>query len=129
MPGKSSAQVVVSVDGRLSTGKVVNFATSAPGVFGALNQDYSLNTASNPAATGTVVQVFATGLPASGVTAKIADRVIGSPEYAGDAPGFAGLQQVNLRVPVDLGTTTTDLVLCGGGVCSPAVKLSIRSSQ
>ena len=129
LPGKASAQVVVTVDGRASTGKVINFSSSAPGIFGTLNQDYTLNGAANPALTGSVVQVYVTGLPATGVTAKIADRIIAMPEYAGAAPGFAGLQQVNLRVPADLGTMTTDVMVCGSGVCSPAGKLSIRSAQ
>ena len=70
---------------------------------------------SAPAAAGTVVQVFATGLPATGViTAKIHDRAVPTPEYGGAAPGFPGLQQVNIRVPGDLPTMQTWVYVCGG---------------
>ena len=75
LPGKASAQVVVTVDGRASTGKVVNFSSSAPGIFGTLNQDYTLNAAANPAITGSVVQVYVTGLPATGVTDRKSTRL------------------------------------------------------
>ena len=77
---------------------------SAPAIFSGaiLNQDYSQNKPSSPAPTGSVIQIFLTGLPATGVTGKIHDRDNLTPYYAGPAPGFVGVQQVNLVVPADL---------------------------
>ncbi len=117
LAGKQSARVVVSVDGNPSSAWIVNLAAAAPGIFpgAVLNQDWSVNGASAPAPAGSVVQVFATGLPATGViTAKIHDRTVPVPQYGGPAPGFPGVQQVNLVVPSDLPTMQTYVFVCGG---------------
>ena len=83
----------------------MNLASFAPGIFanGILNQDYSVNSSKQPAAPGSVIQMFATGLSGTGViTANIGSEVVAQPYYAGPAPGFAGLQQVDLILPSDL---------------------------
>ena len=106
----------------------MSLAPFAPGIFanGVLNQDYSLNSAKQPAAPGSVIQVFATGLSGTGViTAKIGSEVVTQPYYAGPAPGFAGLQQIDLILPTDLTGNTVNVSVCGGPtaaqvVCSPA---------
>ena len=129
---KSTAQVVVTLfDGRKSPARTVNIVASAPGIFtpGVLNQDNTVNTASNPAAAGSVIQVYCTGLQTVNVTAKLGVEIIGSPRYAGPAPGFLGLQQVNLDVPMTINSTSADLSLCTGTVCSPSVKVSIKPAQ
>jgi uncharacterized protein (TIGR03437 family) len=84
-----------------------------------LNQDGTLNTLENPAPAGTVLQIFATGLgpvdpPVSdGQTAAAEEplnRLMGSIQvlmdgisaevlFAGLAPGYVGLYQVNARLP------------------------------
>lgn len=128
-----SAQVIVNVDGTASAPLTVNLAPFAPGIFanGVLNQDYSLNSAKQPAAPGSVIQVYATGLSGTGViTAKIGSQVVTQPYYAGPAPGFAGLQQVDLILPADLTGNTVNVAVCGGPaaanvVCSPAVAVAI----
>ena len=117
LAGRATATAIVTVDGVSSLPFAVTLADSAPAIFshGVLNQNYDPNGASAPAAAGTVVQVFATGLPATGViTAKIHDRAVPTPEYGGAAPGFPGLQQVNIRVPGDLPTMQTWVYVCGG---------------
>jgi uncharacterized protein (TIGR03437 family) len=131
--GKPSARVVVSVDGNISTASTVNLANAAPGIFpgGVLNQDWNVNSGTATARVGSVVQVFATGLPSSGViTAKIHDRVVSVPQYGGPAPGFPGVQQVNLYIPSDLPTMQTYVFVCGGAtadqqVCSAPAKIWI----
>src|SRR5260370_35015653 len=80
-------------------------APLAPAIFknGVLNQDYSLNAAGSGAQPGSVIQIFATGLAGNGaITAKIGDRVIEQPNYAGPAPGLIGVQQVNVALPSDM---------------------------
>ena len=112
---------------------MVTLAPFAPGIFagGVLNQDGTRNSASAPALAGSVLQIFATGLSGSGTSSvQLAGRTITNLEYAGAAPGLAGVQQVNVQVPTDLLPMTTSVAVCGassGGqpVCSPAAPLVI----
>ena len=110
----------------------VSLAPVAPGIFGVLNQDNTLNGAAHPASSGSVIQVFATGLisaTSGAVSARIAGREILSLYYAGPAPGVPGMQQVNVTVPGDLPAMTTNVQLCAVAgdqpVCSPPVSLVI----
>jgi uncharacterized protein (TIGR03437 family) len=91
---------------------------SGSGQAAALNQDGSLNSGSNPAAQGSIVTLFATGLgpmkpqPADGVVPKAPaaqptlplvlniDPLNAVIRYAGDAPGLVeGAVQINAVVP------------------------------
>jgi uncharacterized protein (TIGR03437 family) len=123
--GQTSAQVTVTNGTVTSSPSTVNLTSSAPGIFvgagtqgAVLNQDYSANSAANPAARGTVVQIFATGQgavsnqPADGAGAPTSPTantpsnptvaIGGLPaavQFSGLAPGFVGLWQVNATVP------------------------------
>ncbi len=104
-PG-TTTNVTVNVGGTAVAGLSVPVAAAAPGIFAApggqvaaTNEDGSYNSASNPAARGSVVTFYATGdggLGASGVTVgAYAATVL----FSGPAPGFPGLMQVNARIP------------------------------
>lgn len=128
---KTSAQLIVTVDGVDSVPFAVSLTQLAPAIFnnGILNQDNSPNSSSNSAAAGTVVQIFATGwdrAPNTAVTARIGDRAVESLLYAGPAPGLIGVQQINFAIPSGLPVTTPDLRVCVNSVCSPPAKLSLR---
>jgi uncharacterized protein (TIGR03437 family) len=133
---RATAQVVVTVDGLASAPFTASLTPVNPGIFpsGILNQDLSVNSASNPAVIGSVIVVFATGLPteAGAITAKIRDREITALDYAGPAPTLVGVEQVNIRVPADLAPMTADVVLCGldlstgQKVCSPPAEVTLR---
>lgn len=117
LSGKTSSNLVVSVDGNAGPVTAVRLAPAAPAIFpgAVLNQDYGVNGESAVARSGSVLQIFATGLPAAGViTAKIHDRIIPVPQYGGPAPGLAGVQQVNVVVPSDLPSMQTWVFVCGG---------------
>ena len=130
LAGKASAQLVVSVNGQSSLARTVQVTEASPGIFGPVvfNQNGTVNSASNPADAGSVVVVYATGLPGAG-TGRIAEVDIPSPYYTGPAPGIPGVQQMNLAIPPGL-TGFTQLSICGGGrlgmVCSSGVPLAIR---
>lgn len=128
LAGRTSAQMQITVDGRSSVPVQVLLAPSAPAIFSGaiLNQDYTQNKASSPAMVGSVIMIFLTGLPASGVTGKIHDRDNLTPYYAGPAPGFPGVQQVNLVVPADLPAMTTEVKVCAAGVCTPPAPLTLK---
>ena len=127
---KSTATLVVTVDGVSSAPATVQLAPAWPAIFahGVLDQNNQENTAASPAADGTVLQVFATGIPAGAtVTAQIGSRTGIVPLYAGAAPDVPGVQQVNVAVPGDLTAGATQLTLCaavgGQQYCSPVYAL------
>ncbi len=136
LAGRTAAQVVVKVDGVSSVPLTAQLAAIAPGIFGTLNQDYTVNSAANAAPAGSVVQVFATGLPErapSTILAQVHDRDAAAPLWAGPAPGFAGVQQVNVWIPDDLPAMTTDIRVCAylperpaERICSPPSRITLR---
>lgn len=83
----------------------------------AINQDGTINSQTHPAPVGSVVAMYATGLgattpagvdgrPLNNLNAKygadVQVTVNGQPaavQYAGPAPGFAGLSQINVKIP------------------------------
>jgi len=129
----TSAQVIVTVDGTASAPFTVGLAPFAPGIFanGVLNQDYSVNSAQQPAAPGSIIQIYATGLSGTGaITANIGSEVVTQPYYAGPAPGYTGLQQVDLILPSNLTGSSVNVSVCGGAtaakaVCSPSASVAI----
>jgi uncharacterized protein (TIGR03437 family) len=108
---------------------------SGPGSI--LNQDYSVNTATNPAAPGSVVQVYGTGGGAvnppvtaggvagdtlSWVTLPYSATVNGEDAkvlYAGSAPGLVfGVYQFNVQLPADVTAGSAKIVLKVGDSAS-----------
>ncbi len=97
------------------------------------NSDGSVNSLTNPAAKNTYVTVYAAGLgtvkpplatgqapPASlsPTTAPVSAYIDGYPttvSYAGAAPGFPGLYQINLQIPLLSGAGARSLTIFAGG--------------
>ena len=156
--GTRETRVEVQYRGARSTAVRLSVAASAPGIFTAdstgrgpgaiLNQDYTLNSAANPAEKGSVVQIYATG---EGETdPQVADGRLASAEvlprpklpvsvkiggldaevqYAGAAPGLVvGLLQVNVRVPVNApsGNAVPVVLTVGSASSQPGVTLAVR---
>lgn len=158
--GRTETRVSVEYQGRRTAEVVVPVAAAAPAIFtlnaggtgpGAiLNQDSSVNSPTNPAARGSVIQIFATGggqTDPPGVDGRVAVPVFvpiplqtepvsvtigGLPaavQYAGAAPELvAGVMQVNAVVPERAPSgSAVPVVLTVGGVSSPAtVTVAIR---
>jgi uncharacterized protein (TIGR03437 family) len=130
LTGKSTSQMLVSVDGRNSTPVAVTLASAAPAVFtnGILNQDNTVNSTSNPAAHASTLQIFLTGLPpVAGAMVNIGNSSLQS-VFSGQAPGVPGLEQVNVMLPANL-TGTAQLTVCTSGpspVCTPAYSVTIQ---
>ena len=156
LAGRTTVQVLVENQGMRSLALTANVAATAPGIFtsdstgagqGAiLNQDYSINSASTPAAQGSVIQIFATGegqtlplgdtgsvtgatlaLPLAKVSAKVGDQPA-EVLYAGSAPGaVAGLFQVNVRVPSGItGNDVKVVIKVGDAESQPGVTVAVR---
>ena len=156
LPVNSRPQVVVSQGGALTVPEGITVAPTAPGIFaknqqgsgqGAiLNAQYVLVDASAPAAAGDVVQVFATGLgatnpavasgaaapgapPLAQVVATVTATIGGQPaqvQFAGLAPTFVGLYQVNVQIPSGLPPGPAALVLTAGPTTSNTVTLMLK---
>jgi uncharacterized protein (TIGR03437 family) len=130
---KTSASLVVTVDGSSSAPQTVALAPVWPAIFpnGVLNQDNTENKAGAAAMPGSVLQIFATGIPATAtVSVQIADRKNLIPLYAGVAPGLTGVQQVNAAIPADLAAGATQLIVCATAgsqqACSAAYPVVIQ---
>jgi uncharacterized protein (TIGR03437 family) len=132
LASSTSAQVVVTADGNSSPAATVQLATISPGIFGVLNQDNSINSTTNPAASGTIIQIFATGLISPVSSGQIITGLgnQGIPTlYSGAAAD--GVQQVNAQLPTNAASIPGTLVVCGTStsgslVCSPAFTLYVR---
>ena len=131
--GKITVQVEVERNGQRSAPIELHVVEASPAFFthnpngqgqaAALNQDGTLNSRDNPAALGSVIVLYATGLglfdqaledgevistepPFAGLRQPVT-VLIGSLEaevlYAGPAPGYvAGLVQINARIPTGI---------------------------
>ena len=137
----TTANIVVTSGTTTGQTMTVPLAATSPGLFnsiGAYNQDGTLNTSSNPAAAGSVLVLYATGLGQTdppgqdGVrygslvlaeTVAPATATIGGQTaqviYAGSAPGqIAGVMQVEAVVPSGAGTGPVAAIITVGGVTS-----------
>jgi uncharacterized protein (TIGR03437 family) len=129
----SSAQLSVSVNGQTSLPLTVPVAAFAPGIFSGavLNADSTVNSIGNGAAAGSEIYFYATGLSGSGtISVRFGSTEVTNLYYAGPAPGYPGVQQINVMVPAGLAGTNTALYACGTSngaeVCSLPVPLAVK---
>jgi uncharacterized protein (TIGR03437 family) len=154
--GKGSVPMVVEYQGQRSAPLTVRVVETGPGLFSAnasgtgpgafLNQDGSVNTASNAAARGSVVILYGTGegqtnppgqdgrlvgtplpAPVAGVQVTIGGQRA-DVLYAGGAPGLtAGLFQLNVVVPPQVQTGNQPVVIrVGNNESQRGVTIAIR---
>lgn len=137
--GQKETQVVVGHDGVPSGTLTIPVAASAPGLFtstatgtgpaAALNEDLSMNSASNPAAQGSIVVLFGTGVgsPVLPVAVTI-DGQAAKVLYAGPTgDSLAGVIQVNAQLPDGIHSGVVPVVLrAGSGVSQPGVTVAVQ---
>ncbi len=143
------------VHGPMTLSQQVRIAVAAPGIFTANQRgtgpgiiahaaDFRLVTESTPAREGDFVAIFCTGLgrfrqpvasgsappippPETAVLPEV--RIANQPStvtYAGAAPGFPGLYQVNVRVPANVPPGDQPLQIVAGGAASNVVTIAVR---
>ncbi|HXA66738.1 MAG TPA: SBBP repeat-containing protein [Bryobacteraceae bacterium] len=145
------ATVSVAVNGGASNAVTVNVLGAAPGLFSSSsgqaivqNSDYTLNGPSNPAKAGSTIMAYLSG--SGTVSPAVADgaaapsntlvylnsassATIGSStaqvSFAGLAPGFVGLVQMNIVVPSDLPTGNYPLIVTIGSETSNPATISV----
>jgi uncharacterized protein (TIGR03437 family) len=149
-----SATVVVRTRGASSPPMTITVQPAAPGLFtdeggyaAALNADGSVNSKANPSAAGSFISVFFTGQGAVTTavddgTAPLAGQIFsalsnvgatlgGSPaqiKFAGLAPLYPGLAQINLKVPA-LASGTYPLTIMIAGRASNVAQLAISGLE
>jgi uncharacterized protein (TIGR03437 family) len=154
--GQASTVLTIQQGAQQTLPITVPIAPAAPALFtqnatgvgpvSALNEDWSLNTALNPAVAGSVVTVYLTGTgqtnpagltgtitAAAGTTLLPTTATIGGLPaevlYSGPAPGeIAGVGQVNLRVPAGVNSSPAApiSIQIGTAVTQAGATLSIR---
>jgi len=154
-PG-GTASVQVNANSQNGSANTVPVTDVAPGIytngFGglggivAVNQNGTTNTVLTPAQKGNYITIYASGLgavspaikegavppvsPLSTVSGTVTADIGGVPAtilYAGLAPGYPGLYQINLTVPANAPSGTTLLVLYVNGKPSqPGTTIQIR---
>ena len=146
LDGKSQVRVQVMFQDLASEEETFAVGQSAPGIFSlpgnpsraiVVHSDGSLNSFSNPAKAGDVVVFYATGegqtVPA-GVDGRLSTFPFPMPRlpvslmiggraaaltFQGSAPGFAGLLQLNARVPAESSGDGAEVILTVGAASSP----------
>ncbi len=146
----------VSAAGLSTSTITANVAATAPGIFSVdssgtgqgtvLNQDFSANSASNPATVGSVIQIYCTGLGdvmptlaagAAGATSAPFNATVAMPsvtingvnapvQFSAIAPGFVGLYQVNAQVPPGVSGSTLSLQISVSGTVSNTVTVAVK---
>jgi uncharacterized protein (TIGR03437 family) len=158
LAGRASTQVQVQYQNRLSLPVDVRVVDANPAIFmvgqsagqsaaqGAIvNQDGTPHSASAPAASGSVVLIFATGggqtnppivdgIPSSGAAPLLlpvsvqVDGIAAVVQYKGAAPGLAGVDQINVLLPPGVRTgVPVPVSLTVGTVLAPIVTLYVQT--
>jgi uncharacterized protein (TIGR03437 family) len=137
-----AATVTVKSAGLVVVGASTTVQPVVPGLFtlagghaAVLNQDFSVNSAANPAAAGSIIAAYLTGLgavdatmPFSPVTAPVTATIGSTPatvQFAGLAPGYPGLYQVNIQVP-QLTPGDYPLRVSAAGIAGNSAPVSVR---
>lgn len=158
--GDATVPVEVQYSGQTSNALTATVQPAAPGIFSAdmtgagggaiLNQDYTLNAGSNPAAIGSAVMIYGTGggmtnppssdgspaplaepfarLALQPVTATIGG-VPAQVSYSGGAPGLiSGLTQFNVTIPAGVtpGPAVPVVVQVGGYQSQPGLTIALH---
>jgi len=153
LAGRASTQIQVQYQNMLSSALNVLVTNANPAIFMAdssgqgaiVNQDGSPNSASSPAASGSVVLIFATGggqttpptvdgIASSGpapLVLPVSVQIDGIPamvQYKGAAPGLAGLDQINVQIPAGVRPgVPVPVLLTVGAVTAPAVTMYVQA--
>ena len=153
LPANTSQQMIIRRGGTISHPSRIELAVAQPDVFAFANWEGIvvdlgglLVTVDNPVAPGGIIVIFAAGLGpvtpevTSGTAAPVSPLAFAAGEvtvtigelaaqvfFAGLAPGFAGLYQINVLVPegVTLGDAVTLVIQVGDGV-SRSVTIAVR---
>ena len=159
LAGQPQASMTATAWGETGTVQTVNLAPFSPGIFsmnaqgsgqGAIQDtSYRLVDSSNPAAAGSLVTIYCTGLgavtnqpptgspapmsPLAETTTRPTVVIGGAPagvQFSGLAPGLVGTYQVNAVVPSGLAPgNAVPVAIAIGGITSNTVTMAIQDAQ
>ena len=154
--GQSKARLQLECDGKDYDSVDVSLTDAAPALFAAdasghgqgaiLNQDYSANSLKNPAPTGSIISLYASGggmfdrnMQDGAITGTDLARLVlptsvqidgieGEILYAGSAPGeVAAVIQINVKIPEQARSGNASVVLNVGSFTSqPGVTVAVQ---
>jgi uncharacterized protein (TIGR03437 family) len=155
--GRAATQLVIQYQGALSSPVSLSVQNSQPGIFtangsgqgqaAALNQDFTVNSPSNPAQRGTAFSLYVTGagqtsppltdgqIAGTNLSTTVLPVIVGvanagvSVLYSGAAPGLvAGVIQINAQVPDDapVGSAVPIAVQVGNTFAPAGVTIAIK---
>ena len=146
LDGATEANLTITVSGQQSDTVTIPVAATKPGLFPRVwNQDGTANSPENPAMAGAVVVMYATGQGVTNPRSRTGAFPVGfSPEpqaavsvriggieaeilFRGQAPGTAGVTQINARVPGGLSSSSNPIVVSiGTSQSQPGVFVHVR---
>ncbi len=152
LAGQSTVQIKVDYEPVNGTLLTVPVTTYSPAMFAysgqpaALDANFNLIGSGNAAVRGQVIQLYCNGLgpvsntpadgasavasPLSEITGTMPVVTIGGQNavvgFAGLAPGFAALYQLNVTVPTGIGTGSQPVTLSIGGVTAPTLNMYVQ---
>jgi uncharacterized protein (TIGR03437 family) len=104
--GMTSVTINVLTQQTILASISVTVADSAPALFAGVsgqaaanNQDGTLNSQSNPAARGSIISLYGTGLGTAAAASVTIEGYTAEVQYAGPVAGYPGLFQINAQVP------------------------------
>ncbi|MEO5923831.1 MAG: kelch repeat-containing protein [Bryobacteraceae bacterium] len=147
LEGSTEARLRLTVNGQVTTITMVPVKPTMPGLFPQVwNQDGSLNSPDNPASVGSLIVLYATGQGVTNPRSQTGSYPEGSyPEpvaatalsiggheanilFRGQAPGTAGVMQINARVPEEVarGTSAPIVLSVGGASTQSGIFVAVR---
>jgi uncharacterized protein (TIGR03437 family) len=126
VPLSATGAMEVVVGSTVLLNTTLTIVGSAPGIFTGPggtgpavmgNQDGSVNSNASPAPQGSIVAFYATGIGQGAVGVTIGGSAA-NVVFAGDAPGFVGVSQINAQVPVGIASGTVSLLMTASGTPS-----------
>ncbi len=112
--------------------------TLSSGLAAIVNQDGSINAPLSPAVRGQVITLYGTGFGATAAGAGTLRNIVEMPgfqvqgqelrpQFAGLAPGFVGLYQINVLLPAALSPgSNLEARIVQDGISSPSIRFSLR---
>ncbi len=131
----SSTQMLIVYNGAPRTTLTLGITPVAPGLFAlgggtgqavASNQDGTTNSAENPAAQGSIVTLYATGVGINNTVGVLVGQSGGLVQFSGDAPGLVGVTQINVQLPPDATGMVPILLLAGNVPSQAGVTLAVQ---
>ena len=130
--------VTVTASSGLQVSSTFNLVTVQPGIFSGavLHAGTTVSALTTPVRAGDYIEIYCTGLGATRVSGGLSLTTVSPtvyigatpvpPAFAGLAPSFVGLYQVDVQIPAGLPSGTLPLVIASGTAYSNTVDIMVQ---